>query len=220
MGLLGKNAGVLGGIGQALQQNSANAREERLAALENERQMALVKMQQEFQSAQNDKDRTLTKDIADKDRQVQVGANMERSDYHKKDLALRESEGRADRESREKIAKIDANSRAAAAAARGNKSGWKVNKVATESMTKEGSMSKREDIVITSPRGTTFKQQGDMFVPQGSTPRIPKNRAAMEARLRENPEAADEFASTFGYLPSWYLNYASQGSEPATDEEE
>ncbi len=220
MGVLRDNAGVLGGIGQALSQLGANKREERLMALQSDRQMALQRMQNEFAAGENQKGRDLTAAEGGKNRQVQVGQlGLERD---KLDANI--SEGAKDRASAEKIAGIRADATRKAAGARGNKSRWAINKAASESLTKDGGMSKVEEIVITDKdKGRTYKQQGDIFLPQGAPPPAKKAHRSEIAKLVENPEASDQFFKTYGYLPmEWFGAIQSQVGEEETapDEEE
>jgi hypothetical protein len=221
MGILSKNAGVLGGIGHALSNMGAQKREERLQALQYDREMAIRKMEQEFQAGEKQKDRTHDASEGSKDRQQRVGDSMRADDRARNELESREREGEKDRQSRKEIAKIEADSRMGAAATRGNKKRFTINKVANETMTKEGGMSKTEDIVLTDHNnsGLTYRQQGDVFVPQGATPRFHANRQAAEARLREQPETVDDFVQKFGYLPAWFMKQQAFEVSSTDDEE-
>lgn len=218
MGVLSDNAGLLGGLGQGMQINAANQRAERLEALRHEREVAVRKMENEQQSAENQKNRDLTASEGSKNRQVQVGEMRTRADEGKADREQRERESALNRESAEKIAGMRA---AATASGRNPKKRFTTNKVANESVSK-GEVKKTEEVVLTdNTSGQTYKQQGDMFVLQGATPRPHKDRRAAEDRLRANPGTASDFASHFGYLPAWFVAESqNEVSNESFDEEE
>ena len=222
MGVLSRNAGVLGGIGDAMRQNSANKREERLAALQHERQQAIIKMQQEFSAGENQKQRDLTVSEGGKDRQVQVGGQMRTDDRAREERESREREGGKDRASREKIAGMNADARRAAAAGKGSNKRFTI-KAVTNADLKAGTQT--QDIVLTDNQsGRTFKQVNDIFLPQGAQP--PQKRAPGGAisALLDDPKRADEFIRFYGYLPIEFFNAANEtggaSADDVTDEEE
>ncbi len=216
MGVLKDNAGVLGGIGQALSQLGADKRAERLAGLQYEREMALRKMEQEHQSSENKLSREATASEGSKNRQVDVG----RLGLERDKLDTTVSEGAKDRASNERIAGTRAAATRAAASARGGSKGrWITNKTANQDI-KKGTMN--EEIVLTDrDSGRTFKQVNSMFIPQGGT--APEKRAhpSEVAKLIANPGAADQFLKTYGYLPiEFYQSTQAPASEPDTTDEE
>lgn len=219
MGVLQQNAGVLGGIGQAISQLGADKRAERLAALQYDREMAIRRMENEHQSSENKLTRDQTASEGAKNRQVDVG----RLGLDRDKLDTTVSEGAKDRASNEKIAGVRAAATRDAAGARGaNKKRWTVNKAASTTMLKGGGLDTHEDIVLTdNTSGRTYKQLGGMFVPQGSSA-TPRKAAKSEiAKLVANPGAADQFLNTYGYLPlEAFGNDQSTAAADETDPDE
>lgn len=217
MGVLQQNAGVLGGIGQAISQLGADKRAERLAALQYDREIAIRRMENEHQSSENKLTRDQTASEGAKNRQVDVGKlGLERD---KLDADV--SEGAKNRASNEKIAGVRAAATRDAAGARGaNKKRWTVNKTANTDI-KKGTTT--EDIVLTDNNsGRTYKQLGGMFVPQG-TAGTPRQAARSEiAKLVSNPGAADQFLKTYGYLPleAFGNNQSTAAGADETDPDE
>lgn len=216
MGLIADNAGVLGGIGQALQTNSANKREERLMQMKMDREDAVAALERDFKKGENQKDRDVTTSEGSKNRQVDVGRIMSAEDQAKADRASKESEGALDRKSAEKVAGIRATATAAGGRA---KKRFTTNKVAKESMKAGGEMSKTEDVVLTdNESGQTFQQVGDKFLPQGGQVRKEANQEALN-HLRTNPDSADQFLQHYGYLPVGVFATGTAASDSTNDEE-
>ena len=82
---------------------------------------------------------------------------------------------------------------------------WITNKVKRSELVGETLTEVEVTVVTDKQTGMTFEQEGNKFVPQGSTVRLPLKRAEAEKDLMEEKIGADLFIEAFGYLPAKYI---------------
>jgi len=212
--------GALGGAADAAKEVYGRKQEaeiaEAKAGADEKRAMRLEKMRQKYRSTEAEAQREFRTDEREASQTFQSGeASAQREEAGKQkeyDRQQRAVEGFQDRESAERIAdKKVAASTAGKGSTKENERYKFTTKKLPEKFTPDGGMTGGGEVMTVTDKKTqqTFTQQGDIFVPQGDgvEMRQPGDRKGALAKLRKNPELAQQFLSTYKWLPVGYLEH-------------
>lgn len=96
---------------------------------------------------------------------------------------------------------------AAAASAKAGKDGWSQKVLKMSGFDPQSHLPVETDqVAVTHPAYGTFIQSGDKFLPQGTSPAsVSRAKIGDVNDLLANPDHADAFVSTHGYLPASYF---------------
>lgn len=243
MGML-EMAGALGGIGKGIEKNVDFERQKELMSLEEAREMRIRQFEAEQaaarQSAGFGHEEKMQEKGFGQQKELQKGGFEHEEGMQEKGFGQQEKmqkgqqtfesgERAKDRASREKIAGISANAKAAKDRASAMAKRWESKVVKRTTVDAKG-LPTESDVLSVFDRSTarTYEQEGNKFFPQGAprtrkTPGAGKEQPAREEPIRdaarseiqkliENPDQADNFVRLYGYLPYEFFNGAGSNA--------
>lgn len=226
--------GAIGGAAAGVQKNIDVQRKREDEAKAQEREMALRKFEAEEaakrqQSGFGHEEKMQGGEFGEREK-LQGQEIKARGELQGQEIKAKEKEGAANRASAERIAGIRA--RATMAGHTTGKARWGFVSQKTDPIidAKTGQIipGKVQHVLRDSNRGLSFVQSGDRFMLPDTDPATTKHAAASEVRkLMEHPDQADNFLTTYKYLPLQFIssqtstaNYGPNASfsqsEPAT----
>jgi len=233
MGMLAL-AGAIGGVGKGIETNAAAARDAQNKQLEEAREMRIRQFEAEEaakrQQAGFSHDETMqTKAFGHEDtsQEKTFGQQTKLQDSQQKFTG---GENQKTRASNEKIAGIRAQAANARAKASAKGKRWE-SKVTKTTSIGANNMPIEQDVLSVFDKNSarTYLQEGDKFFPQGASKTIKvkgpdgkiteqpiKNAARSQVELLlRNPDQADNFVRTYGYLPYEFFNGLDTSPEDA-----
>lgn len=224
-------AGAIGGVGAGVEKNVQHNRELEKMDLEEAREMRLRQFEAEHADKRQDKGFAHEEGMQEKgfgqQKELQKGGFTHEEGMQEKGFGQQKemqqglqkftgAENEKNRKSREKIAGISAAARAGAASRSAAAKRWESKVVKSTSTDAKGIPTENEVLSVFDKRSArTYIQDGNKFFPQGA----PKTRTVkgadgktVEQPIRDaarsqiellikNPDQADNFVRTYGYLP-------------------
>ena len=235
MGMLAL-AGAVGGVGKGIETNAAAARDAQNKQLEEAREMRLRQYEAEQaakrqQAGFGHEESMQGKAFAHEDTSQQKVFGQQ-TGLQEGQQKFTSSENQKTRASNEKIAGIRAQAANARARASAKGKRWE-SKVTKTTTIGANNMPIEQDVLSIFDKNSarTYLQEGDKFFPQGAPKTIKvkgadgktteqpiKNAARSQIELLlKNPDQADNFVRTYGYLPYEFFNGMDTAPAESTD---
>lgn len=214
MGMLAL-AGAIGGVGRGMEKNVEHNREVEMKELEEQREMRIRQFEAEQQNTRQEKGFTHEEGMQEKgfgqQKEMQSGAQK-----------FTAGENEKERNSREKIAQTRADATRRSALSSQLAKRWESKVVKSTSVDAKGLPVENEVLsVFDKNSARTYIQEGNKFFPQGAPKTRPgpkdtkgnqtqqpiRDAARSEIdKLLQNPDQADNFVKTYGYIPFEFFN--------------